>query len=388
LALLQAITVRGPFHGVTGHDHHVREFVREMHRQGVAIELQDFAGWHPAKLPDAMRDPWFDSLNRSVGSRVALHFCMPHQVIRDRTKANVNYTMFEADRAPVSWIDRRPSDLVIVPTDSSRRAWLASGQSEQQVRVCPLGIDASLYSAVHKPMELALPAGPDIGKFRTRFLNVSEWIPRKNVEGLLRAWMKATTRNDDAVLIIKLSRHGPLRDMFRFSLTSLEQEVGSPTSAAAPIHFLEATLSDYDMPRLYAAATHYISLSFGEGWDQPMFEAAASGLNLLAPDHTAYRDYLDDSVAHFIPARKIRVKYWGDSATARLFEGAEWWAPDENAAAECIRAEIDGCGMRKESAQKRVLTNFTWATATRRLIAILSEAQEARMRRWFFLKPP
>src|SRR6266567_3863454 len=252
---LQAISVHGPFHGVTGYDHHVREFVRELHRQGIAVELQDLASWHPARLPDAMRDPWFDSLQQDVGARVALHFCMPHQVIRDRTKANVNYTMFEADRVPVSWI--QPSggdDFVIVPTDSSRRAWIASGQREQQLRECPLGIDASLYSAVHEPMNLTLPDGSDIGRFRTRFLNVSEWIPRKNVDGLLRSWMKATTAKDDAVLIVKLSRNGPLCDMFPSWLASLEQHAGGAMSSAAPIHFVETTLSDHDMPRLYATA--------------------------------------------------------------------------------------------------------------------------------------
>ncbi len=386
---LQAISVRGPFHGVTGYDHHVREFVRELHRQGIAVELQDLASWHPARLPDAMRDPWFDSLQQDVGARVALHFCMPHQVIRDRTKANVNYTMFEADRVPVSWIQpSRGDDFVIVPTDSSRRAWIASGQREQQLRECPLGIDASLYSAVHEPMNLTLPDGSDIGRFRTRFLNVSEWIPRKNVDGLLRSWMKATTAKDDAVLIVKLSRNGPLRDMFPSWLASFEQHAGGAMSSAAPIHFVETTLSDHDMPRLYATATHYISMSFGEGWDQAMFEAAASGLELIAPEHTAYRHYLDDSVAHLIPAREEPVKYWGDPATAALFEGANWWAPDENVAAQYIRSAIDGHGAQKQSAKSRILTDFTWRTATERLIEILSEAQETRWRRWVSLTLP
>jgi hypothetical protein len=49
------------------------------------------------------------------------------------------------------------------------------------------------------------------------------------------------------------------------------------------------------MPGLYAAATHYWSMTHGEGRDQPMTEAAASGLRLITPDHTAYRTYLDPS---------------------------------------------------------------------------------------------
>jgi hypothetical protein len=51
------------------------------------------------------------------------------------------------------------------------------------------------------------------------------------------------------------------------------------------------------MPGLFAAASHYWSMSHGEGWDQPMIEAAASGLRLIVPRHTAYLEYLDADVA-------------------------------------------------------------------------------------------
>jgi hypothetical protein len=43
-------------------------------------------------------------------------------------------------------------------------------------------------------------------------------------------------------------------------------------------------------------------MSRGEGWDLPMTEAAAAGLRLIAPRHTAYLTYLDAEVAQLIPA--------------------------------------------------------------------------------------
>src|ERR671925_1706706 len=95
---LAALRVRGPFRGPSGYDHHTREFVRELHRQGVAVELVDLPEWGPVKLPAELRDPWFESLDRPVGARVALHFCMPHQLARQRGLVEVNYTMFEATR--------------------------------------------------------------------------------------------------------------------------------------------------------------------------------------------------------------------------------------------------------------------------------------------------
>jgi len=385
---LEAITVRGPFHGHSGHDHHVREFVRELHNQGIAVQLLDLPEWHPGKLPDDLRDPWFDTLQQDAGARLVLHFCMPHQVARDRGKISVNYTMFEADRVPRSWIRQNRGDgLVIVPSESSRRAWIASGMPAQKLRLCPLGIDPRLFGGKPAPLALTMNDGRSVARFRTRFLNVSELGPRKNIAGLLRAWMKATTAADDAVLILKLSRFALYRNLFPQMVRLVEQDAGKAMEDAAPVHLIESIFPDAEMPRLYAAATHYVSMSFGEGWDQPMLEAGASGLELIAPAHSAYRDYLDSSVATMIPCRAVPAKYWGDPETARLFEGAEWWEPGEDEAAAAIRAAIDGRGEPRQSARERILVDFTWQKAAARLIGILAEVQAAKTKRWFFLRP-
>ena len=47
----RSLAVRGPFRGVSGHDHHTREFVRQVVSQGVRVHLTDLAEWHPVKLP-------------------------------------------------------------------------------------------------------------------------------------------------------------------------------------------------------------------------------------------------------------------------------------------------------------------------------------------------
>src|ERR687883_66212 len=78
--LVQALAVRGPYKGTSGHDHHVREFVRELARRGLRLQLTDIPEWAPAKLPDDRRDAWFDTLHATVDASVVLHFCMPHQV--------------------------------------------------------------------------------------------------------------------------------------------------------------------------------------------------------------------------------------------------------------------------------------------------------------------
>jgi len=66
---MRALTVRGPFRGATGNDHHVREFVRELARQGVCVRLLDLPLWSPRKLPFSLRDPWFETLRKPTGGK-------------------------------------------------------------------------------------------------------------------------------------------------------------------------------------------------------------------------------------------------------------------------------------------------------------------------------
>jgi glycosyltransferase involved in cell wall biosynthesis len=192
---------------------------------------------------------------------------------------------------------------------------------------------------------------------------------------LLRTWIRTTSRADDAVLVLKLGSYAPgLRERFIVQLSLLERELGKRLDQAAPVHFIYDLFADEDIPCLYAAATHYISLSFGEGWDQPMMEAGADGLSLIAPRHSAYPAYLDDTVADLIPAHEVPAIYDGDRLTAAFFEGATWWEPDLDAAADVIRTAIADKGHGKKSARDRILKEFTWQKSTRRLIDILEEA--------------
>lgn len=377
VGLMQALRVRGPFRGPSGYDHHVREFVREFARQRIAVQLVDLPEWGPAKLPAHMRDPWFERLSAPVDAGITLHFTMPHQVVSDGQTLDVNYTMFEATRIPQHWIDHNQQhDLVVVPTESSRAAWVRSGLPEERLRVSPLGVDVGLYGAPAEPLPLRLDTGELASDRRVRFLNVSDLGPRKNLLGLLHAWLLATSASDDAVLVIKLGRYAPgWFELLRSQIAELEREVGRSFADAAPVHFLFDLLADAEMPRLYASATHYISLSHGEGWDQPMVEAAATGLRLIAPDHSAYRHYLTPERATMLPSREIPARFSGDPALQRLFKGANWWEPDLDAAVAAIRAAIDGRDPGCSAARDYVLANLGWEQATRQLVAILDELQ-------------
>ena len=226
--VLKALEIRGPFRGTSGYDHHVRAFVRELWARGIAIQLADLPNWSAAKLPVELQDPWFERLNQPVGADIVVHFSMPHQVIVEPGKFNVNFTMFEATRVHPDWIRaNRKHDLVIVPAHSSYRAWVDSGMPEHRLRLCPLGVDRSLFAGTAEPLDL------DAGR-QVRFLNVSDLTPRKNLPGLIDVWVEATSREDDAMLILKLGcRSQAQRDQFAEQVRAAEQRLGKSFSSGA-----------------------------------------------------------------------------------------------------------------------------------------------------------
>ena len=364
----RSLIVTGSYKGITGHDHHTRSILRALYQRGIKIELRDFPNWSPAKLPASEQDPWFDTLHEPVQANVHLHFCMPHQVQASEGMRNLNYTMFEADRIPREWAEQsKKHDLIVVPVESCRKAWVLSGVPEEKVVICPLGVDATAFAPGLKPFSFNAVDGRNPEQLRVRFLNVSDGIERKNLLGLLRAWLVATNERDDAGLFIKPGFNvSGSRTRFFLRLHELEAAVGKTFERAAPIFWINDALPPDAMPSLYAAATHYISMSRGEGFDLPMVEAGVSGLQMIAPRHTAYLDYLDDEIAYLIPVVPQEASMPDDPETEKLFAGAHWWEPRQDQSCAIIRDIIDGRAELKQHG-RAALSKLSWSQTAERL---------------------
>src|SRR5262249_13645125 len=191
---------------------------------------------------------------------------------------------------------------------------------------------------------------------------------RKNHLGLLRAWMNATHRDDDAVLILKVGAfQNNALAQFQEDVFEMQRRLGRSIADAAPVVMLTDYLPDDMLRSLYAAATHYVSLSHGEGWDLPMMEAAVCGLTLVAPAHSAY---LREEEAHLTPAPPGPARFDGKLTPedALLFHGVQWWHPDEDAAADVIRRIVRGSAAPKRSPRDRIAAEYSWEKAAAALL--------------------
>jgi FkbM family methyltransferase len=374
------LKVVGPYKGGSGYDRITRAFVREFVRQGMRLELHDLPGWS-TPLPEHAHSV-FDRLSVPVGAETMLHFTMPHHARAEPGLRNVNYTMFEADRIPAHWVDlAQAHEVIALPSEAAFRAWADSGVPASKLRVCPLGVDADFFSEPAAPADLATPDGRPIASFRSRFLHIGELRRRKNHVGLLRAWMNATHRDDDAVLILKVAafQNNTLLQ-FQEDVFEMQQRLGRSLAQAAPVVMLADYLPDDMIRALYAAATHYLSLSHGEGWDLPMMEAAVCGLALVAPAHSAYLTYLREDEAYLIPAPLGSARFDGKLTPedALLFHGVQWWHPDEDAAADIIRRIVAGSAAPRRSPRDRIAADYNWEKVAAALLAAIRELPATR----------
>jgi hypothetical protein len=370
------VEVTGPFRGPTGHDRHTREFVRQLVQRGVRVQLTPLSGWS-ADLPAGARETWFDQLLAPVEARISLHFTMPSLCRPRASRINVNYTMFEADRIPIDWVKRATQhQRILVPTEACRLAWVDSGVPFEKMRISPLGVDGDFFAQEAPPLPLVLPNGRAVSSYRHRFLNIADLRPRKNHLGLLRTWLLATTASDDAVLLLKCTNpHPHSLGQFVADVEAMQRTIGRSAESAAPVVFMTSILSDAELRSLYRAATHYFSMSCGEGWDFPMMESAVAGLQLIAPRHSAYRMYLTDEDAELIPAPAVPAVIEGRAGAEDhvFFDGSNWWRPDEEAAVAVLQRLIREGGPPKPSPGERIRREYSWEKAGARLYGHLAE---------------
>ncbi|CAO3363681.1 tetratricopeptide repeat protein [Azospirillum palustre] len=365
-SLPPGLVVRGVFRDSSGYAYVVRRFVQELVAAGIRVRLVDLNYGGADNLPDSQIDPLLLSLDRPVRAKAVVTVTTPPAVESVPGLKTINFSMFEAVDIPPLWAGHsRRHDHVVVATESSRTAWLRAGHPQDRIHICPAGVETNAASGDVSPAVIADNLGRRLADYPVRILNVSDFNDRKNLDGILRVWLRTTRKEEPAALLLKPGKAAGVSGGIRALLAKVSAQTGRTPDQAAPVFLVEGKLSDTEMTSLHAASTHYWSMSHGEGWDLPMAQAGAMGLTLLAPDHSAYHAYLDAEVAHMIPSAV--------TPGIGAYASQSWWSPDEGEAARLLRAVIDDPAGTRRSAQAHLLEHFSWQAATRRLIALLRE---------------
>jgi glycosyltransferase involved in cell wall biosynthesis len=127
---------------------------------------------------------------------------------------------------------------------------------------------------------------------------------RKNWHQLITAFCWAFRETPDATLVLKITQND-LASYYSELMTLLAQL----TPFACRVLVMHGYLDDPQYARLYQAASFYVNASRCEGLCLPLMEFMSSGKPVIAPDHTAMEDYIDDSVA-FVVQSSEELTIW------------------------------------------------------------------------------
>jgi hypothetical protein len=127
---------------------------------------------------------------------------------------------------------------------------------------------------------------------------------RKNWHQLITAFCWAFRETSDATLVLKITQS---------DLSSYHDELMTLLAQLSPfacrVVVMHGYLDDPQYARLYEAASYYVNASRCEGLCLPLMEFMASGKPVIAPDHTAMEDYIDERVA-FVVKSSEELTIW------------------------------------------------------------------------------
>lgn len=131
------------------------------------------------------------------------------------------------------------------------------------------------------------------------FLAVAQFGPRKNLPNTIKWFMEEFKDNENVGIIVKANiAKNCLMDREKL-LADLKSSFGENSPYAdhkCKIYLLHGSMTDEEIHSLYRhpKVSAFLTLTHGEGFGLPIFEAAYSGLPVVAPGWSGQMDFLCD----------------------------------------------------------------------------------------------
>lgn len=230
---------------------------------------------------------------------IQIHVGIPNEFQKKAPYSVCVTAGIETDRVSAEWLMKTHQgiDKLIVP---SEHAALGFKETSYEVQNETKQIQTVLSCAcpvevVHYPVKEIEPDHLDFTTTTSfNFLSMALMGPRKNQENLVKWFVEKFKDNSDVGLILKTSRaSGSVIDR-EATKSELNKILRLFPDRKCKIYLLHGDLTEKQVHSLYVRedVKAYVTATHGEGYGLPLFEAAYSGLPIIATNWSGHLDFL------------------------------------------------------------------------------------------------
>jgi glycosyltransferase involved in cell wall biosynthesis len=321
------ILVKGPLLSQSGYGEQARFALRSLHRYENIFDLYVHnLNWGQTSWlwEDEEERNWIDRLilktfeyMQSGNARfdVSLQVTIPNEWEKI-APINIGYTAgIETTRVAPGWIEKsKIMDKIIVPSEHSKYVYESTyykidGTDEN------IGVDCEI-DVVNFPHKQSDPSPVDLNlEYDFNFLTVAQWSPRKNLENTIK-WFVEEFIDQEVGLVVKCNSANNSYIDYSYTKERIEFLLNGEQykNRKCKVHLLHGYLKQEEMHALYQhpRIKALLSLSHGEGFGLPLFEAAGLGLPIVTTEWSGPCDFLK------LPVKRKSGKVKNKSAFAKV----------------------------------------------------------------------
>jgi len=243
--------------------------------------------------------------------------CAMDKVHRDGVK-NICYTTWETDLLPTDWVAKlnKYADECWVTATRIKKVFEESGV-KIPVKVLPPTLFPEDIKSADEPINQT-NLDPIINNLRPKnfcFYSIFQWIPRKNPDALLEAYVSEFDASEPVTLLLKSYRvdHSPAETKAMIqTINNLTIEMGCGRELLPDILLIHEQLSNESMKAIHKLGDCFVLPHRGEGTGLPIVDAIMFNNPVITTAYGGPEDFLTEYNQKKLPyrMRPVRNAFW------------------------------------------------------------------------------
>lgn len=313
----------GQFYDGTGYSHAAQNLSLALDAAGVDVACVTINSAGQRVRP---HDRILELLDKRITSPdVIIQTILPPAMIYHGGVTNVGYFFCETtDFRRSGWAPYLNNmDEVWTSCQESVLACERSGV-KRPIKKVQIAVDKSRFSKVY-PFE-------DLKKGRFAFYSVGDWSARKNISGVVEAYFRAFSKNDNVVLILKTYCESVTADQSAEFISNEIKKIKDSlrlwqNDFYPPVVLITDYLPDEEIYGLHQHCDAYVTMERAAGWGIPLFEAMAFNKPVISIKWGGPAEFLTEGDGNYIiPHSFDLVKGMQTCTYAGMYTGYEGWA--------------------------------------------------------------